>query len=61
MQRRQWWLVLGLASSSNVGLLFMRCSKKVEEEKKKKKERGWKWAAQEKLDWGKQGIMAARK
>jgi hypothetical protein len=65
MQRRQWWLVLGSASSSNVGLLFVPCSEKAKEEKKRKKERGWlgreKWADQGKLDWAKQGIMAAQK
>jgi hypothetical protein len=65
MQRRQWWLVLGSASSSNVGLLLVPCSEKAKEEKKRKKERGWlgreKWADQGKLDWAKQGIMAAQK
>jgi hypothetical protein len=52
VQRQQWWLVLGSASSSNVGLLFMPCSEKAKEEKKRKKERGWlgreKWVAQRK-------------
>jgi hypothetical protein len=66
-QRRQWWLVLGSASSSNVGLLFMPGSEKAEEEKRRKEKRkggwlGWeKWAAQRKLDWAKQGMMAAHK
>jgi hypothetical protein len=55
-QRRQWWLVLGSASSSNVGLLFVPCSEKAEE-----KEKGKGLAAQRKQDWAKQGIMAARK
>jgi hypothetical protein len=65
-QRRQWWLVLGLASSCNVGLLFMPCSEKAEEKRRKEKRKGgWlgpeKWAAQRKPDWAKQGMMAERK